>query len=343
MTKKDKALGTLFGLAIGDGFGYANEFLSFENQQKKWGEKGLIEPLAGVIKGTDDTQMTLAVSRAIQKSLNNNKIQKKHFEIKLIHELINWYVDERNDRDPGKTCLDACRKLSKGYSWRESTSFWSKGCGANMRVAPLSLLSLKSDLFSLKSIAELSQFQAAFTHSHPTALAASELTAIAIYKNLKGTESKDLLDELIEYIKKNKENYHKKWLEDIWKYSNYSNGVEYISHGWEECYNILLKVRKAIKNFKQGDDPCSHVGEGWSAEEAFGVSLLCFLLNPDDTKSVLIRAINTNGDSDTIGCISGAIAGAKNGYKSLPKNWIERLEYKEQLLGFANFLFNNTI
>ena len=338
MTNKDKALGTLFGLAIGDGFGYPNEFLTFDNQQKKWGEKGLIEPVAGVIKGTDDTQMTLAVSRAIQKSLNNNKIQKKHFEIKLIHELINWYVDERNDRDPGKTCLDACRKLSKGYSWRESTSFWSKGCGANMRVAPLSLLSLKSDLFSLKSIAELSQFQAAFTHSHPTALAASELTAIAIYKTLNGTEPEDLLDELIEYTNTNKEIYHEVWLEDIWKHSNFKNEVEYISHGWEECYNILLKVKKAIKNFKQGDDPCSHVGEGWSAEEAFGVSLLCFLLNPDDTKSVLIRAINTNGDSDTIGCISGAIAGAKNGCDSLPKDWIERLEYKEQLLVYGNFL-----
>ena len=338
MTNKDKALGTLFGLAIGDGFGYPNEFLTFDNQQKKWGEKGLIEPVAGVIKGTDDTQMTLAVSRAIQKSLNNNKIQKKHFEIKLIHELINWYVDERNDRDPGKTCLDACRKLSKGYSWRESTSFWSKGCGANMRVAPLSLLSLKSDLFSLKSIAELSQFQAAFTHSHPTALAASELTAIAIYKTLNGTEPEDLLDELIEYTNTNKEIYHEVWLEDIWKHSNFKNEVEYISHGWEECYNILLKVKKAIKNFKQGDDPCSHVGEGWSAEEAFGVSLLCFLLNPDDTKSVLIRAINTNGDSDTIGCISGAIAGAKNGCDSLPKDWIQRLEYKEQLLVYGNFL-----
>ena len=302
------------------------------------GRKRLIEPLAGVIKGTDDTQMTLAVSRAIQKSLNNNKIQKKHFEIKLIHELINWYVDERNDRDPGKTCLDACRKLSKGYSWRESTSFWSKGCGANMRVAPLSLLSLKSDLFSLKSIAELSQFQAAFTHSHPTALAASELTAIAIYKTLNGTEPEDLLNELIEYTSTNKEIYHEVWLEDIWKHSNFKNEIEYISHGWEECYNILLKVKKAIKNFKQGDDPCSHVGEGWSAEEAFGVSLLCFLLNPDDTKSVLIRAINTNGDSDTIGCITGAISGAKNGYNSLPKNWTERLEYKEQLLSFADFL-----
>ena len=74
------------------------------------------------------------------------------------------------------------------------------------------------------------------------------------------------------------------------------------------------------------------------AEEALGVSLLCFLLDPDNTKSVLIRAINTNGDSDTIGCITGAISGAKNGYKSLPKNWTERLEYKEQLLSFTDFL-----
>ena len=39
MTNKDKALGTLFGLTSGDGFGYPNEFLTFDNQQKKWGKK----------------------------------------------------------------------------------------------------------------------------------------------------------------------------------------------------------------------------------------------------------------------------------------------------------------
>ena len=106
---------------------------------------------------------------------------------------------------------------------------------------------------------------------------------------------------------------------------------------WVEWKDVDMQYDLFNKN-KFRDDPCSHVGEGWSAEEAFGVSLLCFLLNPDDTKSVLIRAINTNGDSDTIGCISGAIAGAKNGYKSLSKNWIERLEYKEQLLSLADFM-----
>ena len=340
MTKKDKALGTLFGLAIGDGFGYHNEFLSFENQQNKWGHQGLMEPLPGIIKGTDDTQMTIAVSRAIQKSFKKNEIEKNIFEIKLLYELINWYVDEKNDRDPGKTCLEACRKLSIGYSWKESTSFRSKGSGANMRVAPISLISLKSDLISLKSIAELSQYQAAFTHSHPTSLTATELTAIAINKNLNGTGPEDLLDELIEYTITNKEVYHIDWLEDIWKYSKFKSEVEFISHGWKECHNILIKVKEGIKNFKQGDDPCSHIGEGWVAEEALGVSLLCYLLDPDNTKNVLIRAINTNGDSDTIGCISGAISGAKNGLKSIPKDWVSRIEYREELLNYCDFILS---
>ena len=338
--KKDKILGTLFGLAIGDGFGYPNEFLNLESQKSKWGEKGLLEPLAGAIKVTDDTQMALAVSKAIQKSFKKNKIKKNDFEIKLIYEFINWYVDENNDRDPGKTCLSACRKLSKGYSWRQSTSSNSKGCGANMRVAPLSLLSLKSDFFSLKYIAELSQFQAAFTHAHPTAITASELTAIAIHKNLNGTKSEDLLDELIEYTKINKEIYHKDWLEDLWKHSSFDNEIEFISHGWIECHNILIKVKEGIKNFKQGDDPCSHIGEGWLAEEALGISLLCYLLDPDNTKNVLIRAINTNGDSDTIGCISGAISGAKNGFKSIPKDWVSRIEYREELLNYSDFILS---
>ena len=52
--------------------------------------------------------------------------------------------------------------------------------------------------------------------------------------------------------------------------------MEFISHGWIECHNILLKVKEGIKNFKIGDDPCSHIGQGWMAEEALGVSFVFY-------------------------------------------------------------------
>ena len=49
----------------------------------------------------------------------------------------------------------------------------SKGCGANMRVTPLGLMPGLTDA----TRAGASQLQAALTHGHSTALAASELTA----------------------------------------------------------------------------------------------------------------------------------------------------------------------
>ena len=62
----------------------------------------------------------------------------------------------------------------------------------------------------------------------------------------------------------------------------------------------------------QNIDPCDLTDEGWIAEEAYATALLCFLKNSNDTKQTLIQSVNTKGDSDSIACIAGSFAGAKN-------------------------------
>ena len=69
-----------------------------------------------------------------------------------------------------------CAALGQGRSWLEATVAGSKGCGANMQVAPVGLLPYVTDA----TRAAIAQFQAALTHGHPTALAASDLTAYTI-------------------------------------------------------------------------------------------------------------------------------------------------------------------
>ena len=161
------------------------------------------QPLPGIIKVTDDTQLSLALTRAIQKSFTGNNISKDKFEINLVFEFLNWYSDIENDRDPGFTCLNVCEKLSKGINWLEATSIKSKGCGSNMRVSPLSFIYLLSNDISQELIAKLSQFQAAITHSHPTALVASDLTSFSIYKISKGLNPSSLIYELLNYVEIN--------------------------------------------------------------------------------------------------------------------------------------------
>lgn len=95
-----------------------------------------------------------------------------------------WAASPDNNRAPGMTCLRACGGLSLGLPWTQATVTGSKGCGANMRVAPVGLVSG----YDLDTLAGIAQLQAAMTHGHPTALAASELTAYAVRVLREGTD-----------------------------------------------------------------------------------------------------------------------------------------------------------
>lgn len=62
----------------------------------------------------------------------------------------------------------------------------------------------------------------------------------------------------------------------------------------------------------------------------------------DSFEEAIIGAVNDGGDADTIAAITGSIAGAKFGYDSIPKKWIEQLnpDVKEYLEKFKNFTFS---
>ena len=88
-----------------------------------------------------------------------------------------WNRSPENNRAPGNTCLQRLRPAgAAGPPWQDASQIDSKGCGANMRVAPLGLVPGLSD----EQRAGAAQLQSALTHGHPTALAASDLTAHAV-------------------------------------------------------------------------------------------------------------------------------------------------------------------
>jgi ADP-ribosylglycohydrolase len=54
--------------------------------------------------------------------------------------------------------------------------------------------------------------------------------------------------------------------------------------------------------------------------------------------NALRRAAVTSGDSDSIACLTGAFAGAHLGAGCWPREWTERIEYREQLVWLAGKL-----
>jgi len=63
-----------------------------------------------------------------------------------------------------------------------------------------------------------------------------------------------------------------------------------------------------------------------------------WLRYPDSYEKCVLRAANTNGDSDSIACIAGAISGAYLGVNAIPANWVERIERSEYLIDLSDRL-----
>ncbi|MEM6262455.1 MAG: ADP-ribosylglycohydrolase family protein [Bacteroidota bacterium] len=334
MRLSDKIRGSLFGMAIGDGFGYPTEFLKVPEILAKWPPNGPQAPAGTPILVTDDTQMAIAVGKAVMAS-SSSAYSPTSLQESLISHFIIWLNDPENNRAPGMTCLDAIENLEEGQDWQEATIKNSKGCGANMRVIPVGLLTAKG--VPISQIGAIAQFQSAITHAHPTALTASEITAIAIAQLINGLPAEELLSFLLEYTSQQKDVYHATYLKDIWDRPPFYTKVDFTTYGWGETEAILQKVQKALEAPDADTDPCILIGEGWIAEETFATALYCFLLFPNDPVKVLRRAVVTAGDSDSIACLAGGLAGAHCGIDSFPSDWVNRIEYKSELEEIAQF------
>jgi ADP-ribosylglycohydrolase len=212
-TRTQVASGCLFGLALGDALAeFIRDTAAIEAH---FGPGGPREPAGNPAPVTDDTQMTLAVGEALARV--SPPYTAANAEMPLRQAFIAWMVSPDNTRAPGMTCMTACRNLMQGETWQKATVVRSKGCGANMRVAPVGLL----PGIPAETRAALAQFQAALTHGHPTGLAASDLTAFAVADLARGdSDLASLPSRLIQYAETQRRVYHFYWLGPLWEYWN---------------------------------------------------------------------------------------------------------------------------
>ncbi len=326
--RKRAATGSLLGLALGDALGFPTEFDDVPSILAKCGPWAEMElPTPAIV--TDDTQMTLALGKGLRTAMDRGVLGPKRLERPVREEFVDWYQSPENNRAPGRTCLVACNLLKdESRLWQDAGQIGSKGCGANMRVAPIGLIPGLSD----EQRAGAAQLQSALTHGHPTALAASDLTAHAVRLLAQGAEPTGLVGLLRSYAHDNRSHYHERWLGDLWTRSQDPTPEHFIARGWDECLGALDRLQEAVRTASPETDPCLATGAGWIAEEAMATGLLCFLWFVDEPLTALRRAACTSGDSDSIACLAGAFAGAHLGADAWPAEWADRIEYRGDLL-----------
>ncbi|MFZ3599677.1 ADP-ribosylglycohydrolase family protein [Streptomyces sp. BH104] len=328
------ATGALIGSAIGDAMGQPTEFLTsvtrIEAEFGPW--RGMRLPVRhdGVALVTDDTEMTLAVARALRQVQEGGGLTQPQQVTGALIERFGAWLDHPGIA-PGNTCMTACRALRKGTPWAQATLPNSKGCGANMRVAPVALVPGPAPHHR----ALIAQLQSALTHGHPTALAASDLTAYAIRLLAHGTAPALLPELLLAYARASVLTPPPGWGQ--WLGDLAPQGAAYVDGGWQECISVLERLAAATApgGVDPEADPCLATGAAWIAEEALATGLLCFLLLPDDPVAAVRRAACTSGDSDSIAALTGAFAGAYHGIAGWPPEWISQVEHSKELLALG--------
>jgi ADP-ribosylglycohydrolase len=318
--------GSLYGLAYGDALGKPTEFRTVPEIVRQYGPDGPRDLEAPIALVTDDTQMALAVADGLLVAMDSGAVTPGSFERPVRGRFLAWWQSPENDRAPGMTCLNACASMAGGKTWTDATVIGSKGCGANMRVTPIALPAGLSDDVR----AGTAQLQAAMTHGHPTALAASELTMFAVRWTLEGVPPGELPDRLRERCHGQRGVYRSEWLGRLHERAG-QEASDFSARGWDECLDVLDRLDAALARPDRNADPCEATGAGWIAEEALATALYCVLLYPDDPVSALARAARTSGDSDSIAALAGAVLGAAYGMDAWPAGWQTRIEYRTEL------------
>lgn len=89
-----------------------------------------------------------------------------------------------------------------------------------------------------------------------------------------------------------------------------------------------LEVSEIFSRLKQLEDlPREAIKSSGYVVDTLEASLWC-ILHTDSYEQAVLKAVNLGGDTDTIGAITGGLAGMIYGYKAIPDGWIDTLRNK---------------
>ena len=73
---------------------------------------------------------------------------------------------------------------------------------------------------------------------------------------------------------------------------------------------------------------------------ALEAALWC-LLNTEDYKSLVLKAVNLGYDTDTVATVAGGLAGIYYGLEEIPEEWLLKLQRREYLEEMATDFFHS--
>lgn len=355
MENIDKYRGCLLGGAAGDALGYAIEFDREEAIAARYGSHGIRNyqlDERGLAPFSDDTQMTLYTANSLLCSLAALSAQASggapapapatlpspaaltaYAPAQMAQFYVEWMYTQVSpyplaepkawisslpelfaSRAPGVTCMNACEAMANGAKAVNN----SKGCGGIMRMAPVGLINTCPS-FSGVELQCLGAQLAELTHCHELGWMPAGVFAhiVSLLSRDEASSVREAATRALNTLPEAFPNAH------------------YLGQLQE-----LLRYTLRLADSDIPDLEAIHaLGEGWVAEEALAIGLLCSLRHEDDFAGAITSAVNHGGDSDSTGAIAGNIVGAHLGLAGIPQRYLEHLELRDTISKIADDLF----
>lgn len=122
------------------------------------------------------------------------------------------------------------------------------------------------------------------------------------------------------------------------------------THGNSECVRCARELALLLTRAIQGHDvkvelterlgtlSVTHVSNSGRARDTLLAAKWC-VATTDSFESAVLKAVNLGGDADTIGAVTGQIAGAVYGVDTIPESWISGLHDVKRLTDIAEQLY----
>ena len=284
---RERINGLLLGTAVGDALGLPAEGLSRERIQRMWKGQWRHRFLFGRGMISDDTEHTVFVAQALLEHPDNAAA----FQRSLAWKLRLWLLGL--PAGIGLATLKAIVRLWLGFP-PDQSGVWSAGNGPAMRSAILGAY-FSDDPENRRAFVTAST---RLTHTDPkaetAAQAVAEVAAQSVNQNL---STEELLANL----------------------ANLGNDAE-----WQiicQKLSSALNAKKTVAEFAESLGLAK--GISGYAYHSVPVAIYAGLRHPDNFRNALISALDCGGDTDTVGAITGALAGVRRRQAGIPQEWLD--------------------
>lgn len=326
--ENDQIRGSLYGFFVGDALGVPVEFIGRStlksNPISDMEEYGTHHQPKGT--WSDDSSMVLAT---IDSMYNNKEVflQKEIFNYNdLMDRYSMWknqakYTPNEKVFDIGITTADAISRYdnNKENVFAGNDSFNANGNGSLMRIIPLSLYTKYCILngYTMKLLGDnydvIKKFSS-LTHAHSLSIMSCYIYNFFVSNYIDLQDLDKTYRRTQDHFQAIFEGRIQKDYGDLELYKKYFNRL---------IYNDISKLNE------------NDIKSSGFVVDSLEASLWCLLTSKSFEESVL-KAVNLGEDTDTIGALTGALAGLVYGVNSIPKKWIDSLQRRDYLDDMVN-------